>query len=303
MPPPWLDGLRHGRGDTLNLPQGRRVTIPIKNLARLLNLIHNSTHASNAFMTTKDRRQREFAQREQLFLAKAWELIRRDGLLNLQMTRIAEECDYATGTLYQHFASKEDLLVALMTDGVRLRVELFERAGQWRAKSRERMFAIAVADAIFVQRNPEHFRIEQFALTEVVWGAASAERREAHFAAARPLGNTVRSIVCDAVAAGDLDLKGQTPEEVCVGLWALALGVHELAHAEGVLDLYQVRSPYVLMGRHMQHMLNGMGWKPRFDAGDAVALDNKVTVLKKEVFRELCPAKAAARATSGSKAR
>lgn len=60
-------------------------------------------------MSTKDRRQR-------------------DGLLALQMARIAEECDYAIGTLYQHFASKEDLLVALATRNCLCRVDLFERA-------------------------------------------------------------------------------------------------------------------------------------------------------------------------------
>ena len=57
-------------------------------------------------MSTKDRRLRERAEREQRFLDKAQELIQRDGLMSLQMGRIAEECDYAIGTLYQHFASK-----------------------------------------------------------------------------------------------------------------------------------------------------------------------------------------------------
>ena len=36
-------------------------------------------------MSTKERRQRDLADREQLFLDKAQELIQRDGLLNLQM--------------------------------------------------------------------------------------------------------------------------------------------------------------------------------------------------------------------------
>ena len=56
------------------------------------------------------RRQREIALREQAFLDQAQALIQRDGLLSLQMARIAEESGYAIGTLYKHFASKEDLL-------------------------------------------------------------------------------------------------------------------------------------------------------------------------------------------------
>ena len=237
-------------------------------------------------MTTKDRRGRELAQREQLFISTARELIRRDGLMNLQMSRLAEECDYATGTLYQHFVSKEDLLVALMTDSLRLRTELFELAGSWQGPSRERMFAIAVADMIFVRRYPEHFRIEQFAHTEVVWGAASKERREEHFEAARPLCDTVLKIVRDAAGAGDIDPKNQTAEEISLGLWALALGMHNLAHTEGLLELYGVNDPYVLMGRHMHHILNGLGWEPLFDPTPPQALAQMIQRLKREIFHE-----------------
>ena len=50
-------------------------------------------------MATTDRRQREFAQREAQLLDTAQALIQREGLLNLQMARIAEECEHAIGTL------------------------------------------------------------------------------------------------------------------------------------------------------------------------------------------------------------
>ena len=61
------------------------------------------------------RRQRDIARREQAMLDAAQALIQRDGLLSLQMARVAEESGYAIGTLYKHFASKEDLLVTLAT--------------------------------------------------------------------------------------------------------------------------------------------------------------------------------------------
>ena len=54
-------------------------------------------------MGTKERRARQLQEREQLLLNKARELIVRDGLLNLQMARLAEESEHAMGTLYQHF--------------------------------------------------------------------------------------------------------------------------------------------------------------------------------------------------------
>ncbi|HSW12634.1 MAG TPA: TetR/AcrR family transcriptional regulator [Solimonas sp.] len=239
-------------------------------------------------MGTKERRQRELEDRERVFLECARDLIRDEGLLNLQMSRIAEKSEYAVGTLYKHFASKEDLLLALTVVDAEQHVDLFRRAAQWQASTRDRMFAISVADMIFVRRNPEHFRLAQYVLTEVVWRAASAERREDFLACSEPIGKVVVGIVHDAVAAGDLELKGLSPEEICTGLWTLATGTHNLVHAEGVLDDFNVREPYRLMCRHTQVMLNGYGWLPLIDTGDSESLDALIQRICKEVFDDLC---------------
>lgn len=238
-------------------------------------------------MGTRERKQREVAEREQLFLDAARELIREDGLLNLVMSRIASKCDYAVGTLYQHFASKEDLLIALATVNERYRLELFQRVENWEAPSRDRMFGIPVADMIFVRKYPEHFRLAQFAYTEVIWGAASEERRAQALQGSRPLGELVARIVNQAAECGDLDLKGLKPNELALAPWTVTLGTHNLVHAEGVLEQYDMRDPYRLMLRHVQNMLNGLGWQPLFDPSDERALDKKIKQLCNEVFHDL----------------
>lgn len=239
-------------------------------------------------MGTKERRQRQFAEREQLFLDRARELIREHGLLNLQMSRLAEKCEYAVGTLYQHFASKEDLLLALTTVQAQEHTELFRRVADWKTLSRERMFAIGVADKIFVQRNPDHFRISQYALCEVVWHAASPDRREDFLAACQPIGQCVVGIVEDAVRQGDLPLNGLNAQELCTGVWALCNGTHNLVHTEGVLEEFAIRDAYRLMCQHIQIMLNGFGWKPLVDPADAPATDRLIQRIKKEVFHDFC---------------
>ncbi|MGH8530159.1 MAG: TetR/AcrR family transcriptional regulator [Nevskiales bacterium] len=238
-------------------------------------------------MGTKERRQREVAGREQRILETARELIRQDGLLNLQMSRLAEKCEYAVGTLYQHFASKEDLLVALTIENVQHRAELFERVAHWQAGTRDRMFGIAVADMILVRRYPEHFRLDQYAFTEVVWGAASPERRREALEASEPLGRIVESIVTEAARAGDVDIKGLKSFELCLAPWALCEGTHQIAHAEGLVEKYGLGNAYRLMLRHQQSLLNGLGWKPLFDAADDKALDAKIEKLCNEVFHDL----------------
>jgi AcrR family transcriptional regulator len=239
-------------------------------------------------MSTRERRQREVAEREQLFLHKARALMLRDGLLNLQMARVAEACDYAIGTLYQHFASKEDLLVALASDKAAVRADLFARAARWLAPTRERIFAVAVADMIFARRYPDYFRLAQYVFTEVVWRAASTPRREQALAAGKPIGEAVIRIFKAAVEAGDLDPRGSTIPELVVGPWTLCLGMHTLVHAEGMLEQYEVHDPYRLLMRNVHHLLNGYGWRPLFDPADDAALDALIQRICREVFHDVC---------------
>lgn len=240
-------------------------------------------------MGFRERRQREFLDRERVFLEAARELIRDEGLLGFQMARLAESCEYSVGTLYQHFGSKEDLLVALTTATATEHVSMFARVGNWQAPSRERLFAIAVADSIFVQRNPEYFRIAQYALCEVVWRAASPDRRSQFMAeTAEPIRTIVHGIIADAVASGDLSLGVLTQDCVAAGFWALTCGVHDLVHAEGVCDAYQTEDPYRLLCRHTNLMLNGFDWKPLIDPHDEAALDALIHRIQKEVFHDLC---------------
>lgn len=242
-------------------------------------------------MGTKDRRQRERAARELRFLDQAQALIQRDGLLNLQMSRVAEDCDYAVGTLYQHFASKEDLLLALATRNCLGRVELFERAARWEGPTRERMLACAIADLMVVHAQPGFFRLSQYVYTDVVWHAASAEGRQRALDATGAIGSLIGGIVEDALRHGDLPATtGLTARTLTIGPWTLCLGMHTLVSAEGVLARQQADDdPYRLMVKHLQHLLNGYGWQPLFDPSDEAAIDAQLERISRAVFDAPCP--------------
>ena len=241
-------------------------------------------------MSTKARRQRDLADREQRFLDKAQEQIQRDGLLNLQMSRIAEESDYATGTLYQHFASKEDLLLALATRNCMSRVELFERAARWPGPTRERMTAIALADLMVMREQPEHFRLAQFVWSDVVWGAASEASRQRAIEASEPLGALVDGIAIEAMRAGDLPADiGLSPPALTIGPWTLCLGMHTLVQVDGMLDPYDLGDPYRLLFKHLQYLLNGYGWQPLFDPREDAAIDALLARISQGVFGTAYP--------------
>lgn len=235
---------------------------------------------------TRERKRRDFGQRHQLFLDAARELIQRDGLLKFQMARLADRCEYAVGTLYQHFPSKEDLILELVCEDFLQHADLFQRVARWQAGSRDRMFALAVADMRFVAAHPDHFGLAQYAFCEVVWRSASAASRQKVLAAQAPLADVSIGMVERAVAAGDLALHDQTAAEVSAGIWAQIIGMHNLAHADGVMEEFAVRAPYRLLCRHIQALLNGLEWKPLADLVDRKAIDGLIERINDEVFYE-----------------
>ncbi|NBB93317.1 MAG: TetR family transcriptional regulator [Gammaproteobacteria bacterium] len=239
-------------------------------------------------MGTQERKAREFAAREDLFLDTARRLILGDGLLSLTMARVAAACDYATGTLYQHFSSKEDLLLALSTLMSGDRVELFCRAAGFDGTTRDRMFALSVADVLFASQCPEHFRLAQYVFTEAVWSATSEARRTQALERSQPMCEEVRSIVRQAVDEGDLPDRGLRNLDLGVGPWTLCLGMHTLVHADGLLSFYDVNRPYGLLLQHIEFLLNGLGWKPLVDDISASHVADKVERLWRGVFHGVC---------------
>ncbi len=230
------------------------------------------------------RRQREVADRERVLLDTAQAQIQRDGLLALQMARVADACGYAIGTLYKHFASKEDLLVALATRNSLDRVELFERAATWPGPTRERMLAVVLADLLIIREQPEHFRLAQFVWTDVVWGAASAESRRRALEACEPLAGLIDGIVAEGRARGELPDNPLPIEALTMGPWAMTLGMHSLVQQQGLVDPATTGDPYRLLIRQLQYLFNGYGWRPLVDADDDAALDALIARVSREVF-------------------
>jgi AcrR family transcriptional regulator len=239
-------------------------------------------------MGTRERKQRAFEQREQFFVEQARELIGREGLLNLQMTRLADQCEYAVGTLYQHFASKEDLIIEIACADFKEHVDLARRVAAWPARSRDRVVALALTDAVFVGLKPDHFSLIQYAFCDVVWRAATPERRAKVIATQLPGTSIGVRIVEDAVAEGDLELHGLTPVEAAVSFGSLLAGSHTFLRSESFMHAFAVSDPKRVLCRHVQALLNGLQWKPIVDPHDIAALDALIDRIVDEVFHDCC---------------
>lgn len=235
-------------------------------------------------MGTQERKQRERSERERRFIQAARDLIGADGILNLQMAKLADACDYATGTLYQHFSSKEDLLVAVAADGIEPNLRLFERASAWQESSRHRLFALSVVDTVCTDRCPVQAKLIQYVFTEAVWENASESRRQQLTEAVQRFAPHVERIVVDAIDAGDVAPGNLKPLELSLGPWSLIKGMYALSHTRGLLDSIGVGQPQPLLYRQIQVYLNGMNWRPLFDVDDNAALQQLVERIYTEVI-------------------
>jgi len=214
-------------------------------------------------MTTRSpRKQREFEEREALILDVARRFLNERGYFGFNMDDIAAEIEYSKGTVYQHFKSKEDVLMGLAAAATGKRVEMFARAATFRGRPRERMTAIGCAAQLFVRLYPDHFRVEQVLEMSSIRGKTAEERQDMLKACEGRCMSIIAGIIRDGIAQGDLVLPvDEAPENIGFGLWSLCMGGYTIAHGAPVAEL-GIADPYRAIVRNYHHYLDGIDWKP-----------------------------------------
>ena len=150
------------------------------------------------------RKEREFQAREGLILTQARRLLIEKGFQAWNMDQLAESVEYSKGTLYQHFTSKEDLVLAVATDSLKTRADWFERASKFMGTTRERSRAIGFACCEFAEKCPDYFHIEMMLKSASFWEKASEKQRQAHAFQGARCWRLLNNIVVEAMALGDL---------------------------------------------------------------------------------------------------
>lgn len=214
-------------------------------------------------MSTLTRKQRENATREQLILDCARRLLSENGYLGLTMDRVAEATEYSKGTIYQHFANKEDLIGALASETLEIRAELFARAAAFDGHPRERISAIGVADGILAALHKGHADTERLLQVSDILDKTTEQRKQEIIQIKSRQMETLLNIVVDAKEAGDLTLDDGVEDcFVLYGLWTMAVGHSSLgACARDVPQIENVNHEQALWTNY-QKLLDGYDWKP-----------------------------------------
>ncbi|MDJ0522979.1 MAG: helix-turn-helix domain-containing protein [Planctomycetota bacterium] len=239
-------------------------------------------------MSTSTRKAREVQARERLILRTAEAMVAERGYLGMNMDRIAEATEYSKGTIYQHFANKEEIVAALCVEGGERRVELFRRAASFDGRPRERMTAIGVSTELYLLLHPGHVQMEQLFHTESIREKTPESRLQLLFATELGCMDAVVGIVRDAVTEGDLTLPDDVaPEDVCFGLWSLTYGGQSLIAAKPHLGEVGIAEAAAALRRNQHALMDGYAWGPASHAWDYDAT-------RRRILAETFPEEAAA---------
>ncbi|WP_148591797.1 TetR/AcrR family transcriptional regulator [Aquisphaera giovannonii] len=221
-------------------------------------------------MSTLTRKQREVRQRELMLLDVARKILIEQGYAGLTMDRVAEATEYSKWTVYQHFATKEDLVAALLIQSTEHRLELFTKARTFRGRPRERLCALGVADELFTLKHPHSFRSEQIIKMADLENRASPARRETMERQDDCISGWIRETAEEAAAAGDLALpRSLTPGDLTFSLLAMVLGSHSLRVNHGrMLEGLLSAEPLIALRSSVHVLLDGYGWKPLLSEWD-----------------------------------
>lgn len=231
---------------------------------------------------TANRKERERAVREELILDHGQRLLLRDGYQNLNLDELAKAIEYSKGTIYLHFATKEDLVLGIATRALKERTQLFERAAKFEGRTRERMRAIGFACCDFAANHRDYFNIEMMLKSASFWEKASAERRRLHGIQAGQTFQIVSGIVVEAIRAGDVP-PDTRPADVTLSLISITMGSHVAAMEPDIQMLCGIDDPLCVVRRHQDLVCDGWNWKPLLRDWDYAATDRRINA---EIFPE-----------------
>ena len=146
------------------------------------------------------RAERERAARKAGIVAAADEVFREKGYYDASMDSIAEAAGFTKRTLYQYFATKEDLYFAGMAGIFALLSDSMARAARGRASGLERMEAVLASFRDFYRSDPRRMRL--FSLVSQLGGTGSGGP---HYALWREASDSLIDAGAALVAEGQAD--------------------------------------------------------------------------------------------------
>jgi len=217
----------------------------------------------------KKSKQEKRADREQAVVRQAIALFSDKGFLGVRMSDVAKACEVSMGTIYSHFAAKEDLLLACAACiGVQEQA-LYRKVIESEGPAMQRTVTGFTVNWLISQYHQDLIEIEHLSLMPSIWRRANPQRiaelnrvHESCFAMAQPL--ALEMLEHDLIGHADMDEGAR--EELAVlfnhGMWGLCVGLNSATNsgmARADEDGHEACS-YKHFSTNVLHFLKGYGW-------------------------------------------
>lgn len=214
-------------------------------------------------------KQQKRAEREQFIVEQAIALFVKNGFLGVRMAEIAQTCDLAMGTIYSHFAAKEDLLMGCATRLVGEKKAIYQGILGSDGAAMQRIVTGFTVNWLIAQYHPELVEIENLSLMPSVWSRANPQRiremnvlREAFF----DMANIVVLEILNSDLNGYVFIDNAARQELATllnhGMWGLCVGLNSTAQS-GIASVggdQHESCSYKHFTTNVIHFLKGYGW-------------------------------------------
>jgi AcrR family transcriptional regulator len=176
-------------------------------------------------------KERQRHERENLILQVAEEVFAEKGYHETSMEEIATRVGIAKGTLYLHFARKEDLARALLLDKLGLITEAVEKAAVLNAPVQERL--VAIMHFIYVELYGSYLRTIYMVFNSTELQSLFQQNRSQVYALVTPLIERMSALFDEAKACGACDANMPTQIMLSIFLSMLSPKAYRLLVEEG----------------------------------------------------------------------
>ncbi|OPX55871.1 transcriptional regulator, TetR family [Oceanospirillum multiglobuliferum] len=223
--------------------------------------------------------------REIEIIQAAAQLVEKEGVNGLTIDKVVAVVPYSKGTVYNHFSSKEDLLIALCIYKLNTLSGMFARAKAFNGSTRERLVAFHMAYFLYALLSPGQAMAVLYTKTPEIECKAS----ECRMARLTSIDGELLSMVVEVMAEAQANQEVHLPphlnlQQVAFGNWSIAFGTIALLNSH--LDPCPVSQGLLIDREYFNNvnaLLDGYGFQPLSPVFD---FQHCIERLLKEVFAE-----------------
>jgi len=236
-------------------------------------------------MSPKILDKKDLQTRELELIETALDIMKVHGIAGLTMDKVVARVPYSKGTVYNHFVSKEDLLMGVCNDCMSVLSSLFKRANKFDGSPRERVLTVLYGYLLHAQLHPDRFMLVISAKTPNLMERASEKRLTEHRLLEQDLMGALSEQVLVAIDKGQLCLPAHmTVQQVVFANWATAFGAIALLLSH--VDQCSGRDGLLVEREAMNNinlLLDGLNWHPLSNEFDYQSTLKRVA---EEIFPE-----------------